>query len=234
MKSIKETYNDLSKAYEENVDTESPYNTDYERPAMMKEIPEQLEGVKVLDAGCAAGWYCEAFVSRGADVTGIDVSSGMVEAAKRRLGVKAAIFCHDLEEALPFQNEEFDIIVSSLTLHYIKDWGPVFQEFRRVLKPGGILLFSVHHPFMDFTRFKLEDYFKKQLLTETWTKQNIKADVSFYRRSLQEIITAVSEYLTVEGLTEPQPEKVMKDKYPKKYTYLMKNPHFLIIKSRKQ
>lgn len=233
-KSIKETYNELSKTYEENVDKESPFNTEYERPAMMKEIPDRLNGLNVLDAGCAAGWYSEALVRRGATVTGIDVSPEMVKAAKRRLKDKATFFCHDLEEKLPFQDEAFDIIVSSLTLHYIKDWEPVFQEFSRVLKSGGVLLFSVHHPFMDFTRFKVEDYFQKQLLTDTWEKQDITIDVSFFRRSLQEIITVTSKHLSVEGLTEPQPEKAMRDKHPESYTYLMKNPHFLIVKAAKR
>lgn len=230
--STKDTYDSLSKAYEENVDHSSPYNTDYERPAMMNQVPEELGGLSVLDAGCSAGWYSEALVNRGAAVIGIDLSSEMVEAAKRRLGERVTIFCHDLQEKLPFEDNQFDYIVSSLTLHYIEDWQFTFREFDRVLKPNGMLLFSVHHPFMDFTRFDIEDYFQKTLLTETWEKPNITIDVSFFRRPMQHIISDTTRFFSVEELIEPRPQETMKDKKPSAYKYLMENPHFLMIKAK--
>lgn len=232
-KATKDTYNDLAKTYEESVDHASPYNTDYERPAMMNQIPNQLEGLKVLDAGCAAGWYSEALAERDATVTGIDLSSEMVEAANRRLKDKATVICHDLQVRLPFPDDEFDMIVSSLTLHYIKDWEFTFKEFSRVLKPEGTLLFSTHHPFMDFARFdEAEDYFEKRLLTDTWYKPNITIDVSFYRRSMQEIVATTTKFFTIDSLIEPQPLEIMKEREPDSYQYLMQNPHFLIIKAK--
>ena len=48
---------------------------------MMELIPKELEG-KILDAGCAAGWYTSQFIGRGANVTAIDVSPEMVKATK--------------------------------------------------------------------------------------------------------------------------------------------------------
>jgi SAM-dependent methyltransferase len=152
-KKILEAYAKLAKDYEMHVDTQSGHNAYYERPAMMKLIPNNMNHLEVLDAGCAAGWYTEQFIKRGAQVTAIDLSPEMVEACERRNGDKAAIFTCDLAEPLPFNNETFDLIVSSLTLHYLDDWVPTFREFHRVMKPGGSLIFSVHHPFMDFTHF---------------------------------------------------------------------------------
>ncbi len=50
---------------------------------MMELIPRELEGKRILDAGCAAGWYTSQFIGRGANVTAIDVSPEMVKAAKK-------------------------------------------------------------------------------------------------------------------------------------------------------
>ncbi|WP_377891006.1 class I SAM-dependent methyltransferase [Alkalihalobacillus sp. R86527] len=231
--SIEDTYDKLARTYEVSTDEGSPYNAFYERPAMMSELEEDLTGKKVLDAGCSAGWYSEQLAQRGASVTGIDISGKMIESAKRRVGDRAKFIQHDLSNRLPFEDQSFDLIVSSLTLHYLEDWDPILKEFNRVLKRGGMLVFSVHHPFMDFTKFPTNDYFQKTLLSETWKKPEVTINVTFYRRAMQDIVNAVTRHLTVGELIEPKPDKIMKVKEPKSYEYLMTNPHFLIIKAYK-
>lgn len=154
----------------------------------------------------------------------------MIKAAEQRLGEEATFLCHDLQEAFPFKDDSFDLIVSSLTLHYLKDWTYTFQEFNRILKAGGTLLFSVHHLFKDYTRHNCEDYFKAQYLSETWNKPNITIDVSFYRRSMQSILNETTQLFNLDKVIEPQPQKKMKDVKEKSYHYLMTSPHFLLVK----
>lgn len=228
-----EAYDQLANDYEHNVDTKSLFNTEYERPAMFKLLPGDLKDKRVLDAGCAAGWYTSQLVSLGASVIATDISPEMVKATKRRLGEKAEVLCCDLEKDLPFEDESFDFIVSSLVLHYIKDWSKPFSEFRRILKPNGTLLFSVHHPFMDLKLSDNGDYFSTEYIVDQWKRQGKLIDVPFYRRPLQEILNETLGYFSLERIVEPQPMKEFQLKEPDKYKKLMKNPHFFIVKAEK-
>ncbi|MFJ7973536.1 class I SAM-dependent methyltransferase [Psychrobacillus sp. NPDC096389] len=228
-----EAYDQLANDYEHNVDTKSLFNTEYERPAMMKLLPKVLKDKRVLDAGCAAGWYTSQLVSLGASVTATDISPEMVKATKRRLGEKAEVLCCDLEKDLPFEDESFDFILSSLVLHYIKDWSKPFSEFRRILKPNGTLLYSVHHPFMDLKLSDNGDYFSTEYIVDQWKRQGKLIDVPFYRRPLQEILNETLGYFSLEKIIEPQPTKEFQLKEPDKYEKLMKNPHFFIVKAER-
>jgi ubiquinone/menaquinone biosynthesis C-methylase UbiE len=239
-KKVLEAYDKLAKDYEIHVDTQSGHNAYYERPAMMKLMPSDMNQLAVLDAGCAAGWYTEQFIKLGSQVTAVDLSPAMVEACKRRVGNETAVFTCDLAETLPFKNETFDLIVSSLTLHYIDDWVPTFREFNRIMKPGGQLIFSVHHPFMDFKHFERPDYFAHELMMEIWNKKESgPVEVTFYRRPLQEILNVTSAHFIIDRIVEPQPDLDLKDKpesidwFKRWFDRLSTNPHFLIVKARK-
>ncbi|MBB2482605.1 class I SAM-dependent methyltransferase [Bacillus sp. APMAM] len=232
MNRVQKAYDELSYDYEHRVDKHALYNIDYERPAMMNLLPQDLKGKMILDAGCAAGWYTEQFIKLGAGVTAIDLSSEMVAATKRRVGDQAEVLCLDLADKLPFKDNTFDFIVSSLVLHYVKDWGPTFQEFKRILKPDGILLFSVHHPFMDINMSQNQDYFSTEFIVDQWKRQGKFIEVTFYRRPLHLILNETLAHFSLEKLIEPQPTKEFEKKNPETYEKLMKNPHFMIIKAR--
>lgn len=117
----------------------------YERPAMIG-LAGDVNGRRILDAGCGSGPLSAVLRERGAIVTGFESSPAMVELAERRLGEDATLLVADLSEPLPFADGAFDDVVVSLVLHYLEDWTAPLAELRRVLRPGGRLLLSVNHP----------------------------------------------------------------------------------------
>ncbi|MCM3357224.1 class I SAM-dependent methyltransferase [Psychrobacillus sp. MER TA 171] len=227
-----QAYNQLADDYEFNVDQRSIYNTEYERPEMVKQMPSNLNNLSVLDAGCAAGWYTSQLIREGATVTAIDISPKMVEATKRRVKDIANVLCLSLEEELPFEDNSFDLIISSLVLHYINDWELTFKEFQRILKPGGQFIFSVHHPSMDMKKTEEGDYFAHEFIIDQWKRDGKIIEVPFYRRPMQAILNETLKYFKLERLIEPQPTEEFKNIDPKGYHKLMTTPHFLIINAR--
>ena len=177
------SYEAVASRYAAAVDTKS-WNAHYERPALLSLLPP-LQNAKVLDVGCGSGWYAEHLVREGADVTAFDLNTEFVSLTKERVGGKARVLQADLAEPLAFaRDQEFDLAVCPLVLHYLRDWGPTFQELNRVLKPHGILAFSTHHPVMDWQLFKTDSYFAIELLEDEWDDIG---RVSFYRRPLSAI-----------------------------------------------
>lgn len=95
-------------------------------------------GDRVLDVGCGTGALLEA-LSRAAPeakFAGVDLSEEMLEIARHRLG-EACDLRQGRAEALPFDDAEFDMVVSSNAFHFIRQPLAALREMRRVLKPGG-------------------------------------------------------------------------------------------------
>jgi ubiquinone/menaquinone biosynthesis C-methylase UbiE len=179
----------------------------YERPAMLA-LAGDVAGRRILDAGCGSGPLFAALRDRGAIVTGIDRSAGMLEQARRRLGDGADLQEAELGGPLPFRDEAFDDVTASLMLHYLEDWGPALAELRRVLKPGGRLIASVNHPFAENLWHRKEglepDYFATYNYVVEWTAGGQSAVLRFWARPLHamtDAFTAAGFRITV--ISEP-------------------------------
>ena len=96
-------------------------NAYYERPAILA-LAGDVAGRRILDADCGSGPLFAALRDRGAVVTGIDSSTGMLELARRRLGDGADLQVADLGRPLPFPDGAFNDVIASLVLHYLEDW----------------------------------------------------------------------------------------------------------------
>lgn len=212
-----------------------PHNAYYDRPAVLSLLPD-LRGRRVLDAGCGPGIYAEILVERGAEVVGVDVTPAMVELARQRLGDRATILRHDLEQPLAFAaDSSFDVVVCALVLDYIRDWRPVMREFARVLRPGGCLVFSCSHPFFDWHRYGQERYFDVERYRVLWRGlAPVVAEMEAYRRPMQEVLNPVVEAgLVLDRLLEPLPTEEFRQADPEVYASLMRSPGFLCVRACK-
>jgi SAM-dependent methyltransferase len=189
--------------------TVDPTKVSYDRPAILA-MAGDVRGKRVLDLGCATGELAAAFAERGATVVGLDLNPRLVQRARERHGGAAEFRGADIGAPMPFlEPASFDVVAASLVLHYLADWAPTLAELARVLRPGGLLVLSTHHPTKDVT---IADppapYFETVLLTDTWRKGGREFDVSFYHRPLSAIVDSLADAgFLIERMPEPLPDR---------------------------
>ncbi|ELR67622.1 Biotin synthesis protein BioC [Photobacterium marinum] len=98
-------------------------------------------GSRALDLGCGTGYFTEALIARGYQVCAADLSVEMLAQAELRCG-SAATYLEADAEALPIDDNQFDIAFTSLALQWCDDLSLPLKELRRVVKPGGLIMFT--------------------------------------------------------------------------------------------
>ncbi|HVS85978.1 MAG TPA: class I SAM-dependent methyltransferase [Gaiellaceae bacterium] len=101
-------------------------------------------GLQVLDLGCRTGALTQ-YYAPGNAVTGVDVDSDALERARERLGIET--HWADAEDALPFEDGSFDVVVMGEVLEHLADPAAAVANVRRVLRPGGRFVGSVPNAF---------------------------------------------------------------------------------------
>lgn len=157
-----------------------------EFPAVLRLVSSTLPVNNVLDLGCG---FCElalAISDLGANnVIAVDSSEEMVMQAKSRIGV-AEIQCFNydisaLDSKLPWNSEiRFDLVVSSLALHYIQNIELVLQWIRSLMEIDGRFIFSTDHPIVSASNlrpssdFPVREYEGKWPTTERSENEEVK------------------------------------------------------------
>ncbi len=212
---------------------DKPHNAYLERPATLTLLPE-LAGRHVLDAGCGPGFCSEIMAHRGASVTAMDVTPRMVELARERLaGLDATVLEGDVAGALPFGDSAFDIVLCSLVLDYVADLAPVFLEFRRLLVPGGTLVFSLEHPIMGCKTWDTGRYFDTEFREIPWGGfGEPRPVIAGYRRPLTAILNPLLDAeFRLDRAVEPEPLEALREMDPQQFQEMSTFPCFLCVRA---
>jgi ubiquinone/menaquinone biosynthesis C-methylase UbiE len=230
-------YDRHAEAYHASIEKGRFYNKYIELPGV-KKIIGCVKGKKVLDLGCGTGVHSAHFLSKGATVTGADISGEMLKIATKKH--PAAEFVLADMKKLPFVDSCFDIVFSGLAIHYVKDIKAVFREANRVLKPEGRLVVSTMNPVITKSRltelngrkrFVLHDYFG--IATEKWEMLPGMRIVN-YTRTLAELFNPLAEAgFALARITEPRPIASAAKVDPDRYKLTTTTPSFIIFEAKK-
>lgn len=125
--------------------------------ATFRAMLPDLRDKRVLDLGCGFGWHCRYAREQDAQsVLGVDLSAKMLGRARAETQDPAIQYRHLAIEDIDFPANTFDIVISSLALHYVPDFSEVCRNVALCLGPGGDFVFSVEHPI--FTADAAQDW----------------------------------------------------------------------------
>jgi ubiquinone/menaquinone biosynthesis C-methylase UbiE len=236
-KHTRDIYNKFGGVYHEkrkNIKS-SFWNRFIDLPAMTLLLKNEVKGKKTLDLGCGSGIFTAQLLKWGADVSGIDISETMINiACKENYEIEFHV-----SNALktPFKSGCFDIVSSGLMVHYFEDINPLFKEVKRLLKDGGLFVFSFHHPFNEvLLRGEKRNIIAKPYFNNKKYKWKMKEGMELisYHHTFEVVFNALSKNgFLVERLLEPKPKSNYKNIDPVSYDFTTKYPSFCAIKAIK-
>lgn len=213
-----------------------------EWPALCRLFPD-LKGKTVLDIGCGFGWHERYMVENGAgSVIAADISHRMLERARRENGFENVTYLNTAMEDLEFDNDSFDMVFSSLAMHYTSEYRILVARIHHWLKDGGVFLFSTEHPVFTSTGnedwlygpdgnilcFPVDGYFMQGKRKAVFLKQEV---VKYHRTLTEYVNTLIDGGFAIEKLVEPEPEAgMLADPV---YRNELRRPQMLIIRAVK-
>ncbi|PCJ19474.1 MAG: hypothetical protein COB02_06935 [Candidatus Cloacimonadota bacterium] len=233
-------YDRLGREYAEKRKSESQsfWNDQVELPGIKQLLSPLLKDSTFLDLACGPGLRTKLWQSQVKNYFASDFCYSLLAIAKEDHDLLGNWIQSDAE-SMPYKTETFDLVLSSLLLHYFQDLGPIFKEVARVLKPDGSFVFSFHHPFDEILSHAPADKFPVILRnyhdekSYEWGMLNVSF-TSFHHK-IETIIKVINENgFFLDELLEPRPSKESESINPKGYAYTNRFPSFMAIKATKR
>lgn len=127
-----------AKAWIADMGEKGDYGRQHVLDTPLRERLRLLQPGRALDVGCGEGRFCRILKAEGFDPVGLDPTIELLDAARER--DRDGVYIEGRGEKLEFADENFDLVVSCLSLIDIAAADRAIAEMTRVLKPGGTLL----------------------------------------------------------------------------------------------
>jgi SAM-dependent methyltransferase len=216
-------------------------NDTMEKPIILELIGE-FTNQRILDLGCGDATFGREAIAMGCELyLGIERSTNMVNSAQQVLAgtngkvVQAAI------ENWNYPTQAFDLVVSRLALHYIKEIDAIFRQVHRTLTDHGRFVFSIEHPVITSCDrgwqgngprqdWLVDNYFDAGERITSW----MGGQVIKYHRTVENYFVGLQRAgFVVESLREAEPRRERFDEDDDMYQRRKRIPLFLIMAGQK-
>ncbi len=233
----------------------TPHHREILNPCIERMLGD-VNGRRLLDAGCGEGYLSRYYARKGAVVTGVDVSERLIAIARRLANIegldKIEFLCDDICRLESIADDWFDVVLCNLVLLNVPCLASAFRQFNRVLRRGGQLVFSIVHPAFNVygpcrwemgekdpvtgrrrgLYFVADNYFDEREYQRYWKTINgedFPGPISFFHRTLTSYLNnLISAGLIVEAIEEPRP--MSQDDFFERERRI---PFFLVVRASK-
>ena len=215
-----------------------------EWPVFRALLPD-LAGKRVLDLGCGYGWHCRYARKQGAlAVTGVDISEMMLSRAAAMTRDPNITYCRAAIEDFTIEDDAYDVVLSSLALHYVEHFDLLCAKLHRGLVDDGMFAFSVEHPVFsareaqDWHRgpegermhWPVDDYHREGVRHTSWLADDV---VKYHRTVATTVNTLIDCGFAIGRLLEPFPTAELVEAHPE-FADELRRPIFLIVAATNQ
>lgn len=211
----------------------------------LRKMLPNFEGKRVLDLGCGFGWHCKFAIENGAkSVIGVDISEKMLNEAKNKIKSEYVKYICMPIENIDFPDNSFDVVVSSLALHYIQSFEDILNKISKCLSKGGDFVFSVEHPIFtaegsqdwyyddkgNIIHWPVDQYFTEGKRNATFLGEEV---IKYHKTLTTYVNSLIKAGFEITGLIEPKPAENLLHTVPGMLDEL-RRPMMLLVSARKK
>jgi cyclopropane fatty-acyl-phospholipid synthase-like methyltransferase len=229
------------KSYMARRQRENNPNDTMEKPAIL-ELVGEFTDQRILDLGCGDGTFGREALTKGCQTyLGIEGSSNMVKSARQVLDRTPGKVVHATVENWDYPTQAFDLVISRLVLHYIKDIDTVFKQVYQTLANSGRFVLSIEHPVITSCDrgwqgngprqdWLVDNYFDNGERITSW----MGGQVIKYHRTVENYFVSLQQAgFVVESLREAEPQREHFNQDDDTYQRRKRIPLFLLMAGQK-